>query len=118
MSVSYDKIVLLPAEKRSLRILRVFRRLPENKIKCFDPLYRKYDFIKANYLKERNAFGGFIPDGTYSLSENYFRYKIYRRRVFFESNALVAAIIAALISGVISVITTILITWLLKQLGW
>lgn len=78
--MNYDDINLLLREKLSLFSFHFQKRKPEEKIKCYPSLYFTYKFIKQNY-------DGIIPetgenkfDGTYSISDNYRRYKVYLRK--------------------------------------
>lgn len=77
--MEFDKIVLSRGEKRSLRSFYWKPKQVRNEIKYFRALYHEYRFINDNYTKEKDALGQFIPDGTYSLTERYEKYKIYRR---------------------------------------
>lgn len=42
-----------------------------------------YGLASPNYTDKQDAFGVFVQDGTYSLSDKYARYLIYRRDTFF-----------------------------------
>ena len=109
MSVAFDDICLLPGEKKDLRLLRHKKRVEENKIKHIHNLYVTYDFIHPNYSGKTDLYGVDIPDGTYSLTDNYQRYRVFRIRKTFETNSLIAGIVAAVISGVVSSIVTLLL---------
>ncbi len=109
--MSFDKIHLLSKEKRSLFSFRFQKRKPENKIKCYATLYFEYHFIEQNFTGKKDDMGCDIFDGTYSISDNYRRYKIYLRKKRISSLPNWFAILISLISLSVSVIT------LLWQLG-
>lgn len=102
---NYDNVHLLSREKRSLFSFHFHKRKPENKIKCYYELYFKYKFIKQNYTGEKDEYGCDIFDGTYSISDNYLRYKIYLRKKRIVNLPNWLAILISLISLSISIAT-------------
>lgn len=110
--MDYENIHLMLKEKLSLFSFYFKRRKEEKKIKCYYTLYFEYKFIKQNYMDEPDEMGCPIFDGTYSISDNYRRYKIYLRKKRFEHLPNWIAIIISFISLSVSVIT------LLWQLGY
>lgn len=76
----YDDIHLLFSEKLSLFSFHFHKRKPEEKIKCYPSLYFTYKFIKQNYDGIIEETGEDRFDGTYSISVNYRRYKVYLRK--------------------------------------
>ena len=110
--MKFDEIILTKGEKQSLRSFLWKPKQSLNEIKHFHSLYYDYRFIKDNYLKERDEFNHPIPSGTYSLSDRYERFKIYRREKRLQSLPNWLAILISLIS---LIITTLMSLW---QLGW
>lgn len=107
----YDNVNLMFKEKLSLFSFHFKKRKMEKEIKCYYTLYFKYKFIDQNYEDEPDEMGCPIFDGTYSISDNYRRYKIYLRRKRIEHLPNWLAIIISLISLAVSIAT------LLWQLG-
>lgn len=70
------------------------------------------DLISPNYTDKKDAFGVFIPDGTYSLSDKYTRYLIYRRDNFFKGKLPVIISVIALLRSYKDEIL-----WLLQELA-
>ena len=103
--MDFDDINLLPAEKRSLFLFHFKKKRVEEKIKCFRSLYTEYHFIKANYTNRMDSFNQPIPDGTYSISVRYERYKVYLKRKRFESLPNWIAIAISLCSLAVSFLT-------------
>ena len=110
--MDFSNIYLKPDEKRSLFLFHFKKKRLKEKIKCFRALYEEYGFIKQNYTKELDAFMHPIPDGTYSISDRYERYKVYRKERRIESLPNWIAITFSLFSLIVSVVT------LLWQLGY
>lgn len=64
---------LTKAEKKTLKKMRNKTHTPESQIyNCFE-LYQ-HDFIQRNHTSETDDFNAPIPDGTYRLTMNYWRY--------------------------------------------
>lgn len=61
------------------------------------------DFIAENLSAEKDPFGAYIPDGTYSLADKYYRYCVYRRIMLLRSS-----LWSALVSGAVSIAVTLL----------
>ncbi len=65
--------VLTKDEKKTLKKMRRNSRTPEDRIfNCYE-LY-VHGFIQKNHTSETNDFNAPIPDGTYHLSMDYWRY--------------------------------------------
>lgn len=94
----YDNIHLLPKEKRSLFSFHFWKNKPKEKIKCYYELCFIYKFIKQNYTGKKDEMGFDILDDTYSISDNYRRYKIYLRKKRFTNLPNWIAIVISLIS--------------------
>ena len=101
----FPDIVLLPNEKRFLKNL-----LRSGKLPLPDSMRRLHliNFVHANSTGQRDRFGVYINDGTYSISERYLRYRQYRRELFFRSS-----IWPSIVSGIVSFIVSMLL-WRIK----
>ncbi|MCD7882490.1 MAG: hypothetical protein LUI87_02110 [Lachnospiraceae bacterium] len=77
--MNFDDIHLLPEEKRSLFTFIFQRQQPAERIKCFQSLYYEYQFIIDTSEPDIDQDGFPIYKGIYSISDQYRRYKIYRR---------------------------------------
>ena len=90
----FGKIVIKRNERLYLLSLRFKkkRKLPPS----MRYLY-VYGLVVPNYTGERDQLGGFIQDGTYSLSDKYARYSIYRRDLFFRGKLPVIISVIALL---------------------
>lgn len=77
-----NEIYLTHREKRILFFLRFKKKM---KIKDSDayPLLN-FKLIEHNYLSETDDFGCVIDDGTYSLTDNYTRFRIAEQQDFFH----------------------------------
>lgn len=107
--IAYDFALenLLPVEKRMLFRLRFRYRVPREFFgDRFDDLYQA-DFIRCNYSEEADPLGMPIPDGTYSLSNKYYRYIAFRRTRFFHGT-----LWPCLISGACSVLVSLIVSWI------
>ena len=76
----YEHVHIIRGERSSLFSFHFHRKKKEEDIKHFRALYLKYNFIEANYTGRQDEIGQYIPDGTYSISEDYLRYKSSRRK--------------------------------------
>lgn len=103
--MNYDNINLMFKEKLSLFSFIFKKRKIEKEIKCFHSIYFEYKFIKQNYENEPDKMGCLIFDGTYSISDNYRRYKIHCRKKRFEHLPNWIAILISLISLAVSIVT-------------
>lgn len=110
--MNFDNINLLPGEKFSLFLFNFKKKRIEEKIKHFHSLYYEYQFIDSNKSDSVDGFGAPIPDGTYSVSIKYLRYKVYLRRKRFESLPNWVAIVISLFS---LIVTSLSLLW---QLGY
>lgn len=105
---AYDDIILTLKEKFLLFTLRLKRKARD---KYFGKsLYHLIEcqLITRNYYPQRSASGANIPDNTYSLTDKYIRYCIYRRHKFFDSK--IWPFIISVISSIITAIITAYIT--------
>lgn len=70
------------------------------------------EFIRANHSIHKNEIGEYPPDGTFSLTDKYIRYCIYRRQKFFDSKIwpFVISIVTAIITSFITAYFTSNIT--------
>lgn len=109
---TFEDIYLTLSEKLSLFSFHFHKRKKRERIKHFQKLYYDYDFICENHGTELDPFNHPIHDGTYSLSDRYRRYKIWRRKQRFNSLPNWLAILISLASLALSTIT------LLWQLGY
>lgn len=102
--MEFEKIILSRGEKRSLRSFYWKPKQTRDEIKYFHALYHEYRFINDNYLKEQDPLGQFIPDDTYSLTERYEKYKIYRREKILYNIPNWFAVLISLLSLIASTI--------------
>lgn len=102
---NYDDVHLLLKEKLSLFSFNFYKRKPKEKIKHFQSLYFTYRFLCPNYSDEKDQLGFIVEDGTFSISDNYLRYKIYLRKKRFANLPNWIAILLSLISLLISLAT-------------
>ena len=102
--IDFEKIHLLFGERISLLSFRFKRKQEESEIKYFYQLYNVYSFIERNYTSEEDSLGFPVDDGTFSLSETYKRYCVFRTQLFFRGS-----VWPAIVSGIISVITSVLL---------
>lgn len=113
---SYENIILTFKEKYLLFFLRFKHKAVDSYFNGSFYTLIEYQLIKRNYKSKRSESGASIPDGTYSLTDKYFRYCAYRRQKFFDSKLwpLIISVVASIIT---STITTQLL-WLSKQQWW
>lgn len=113
---SYENIILTFKEKYLLFFLRFKHKAVDSYFNGSFYTLIEYQLIKRNYKSKRSESGASIPDGTYSLTDKYFRYCAYRRQKFFDSKLwpLIISVVASIIT---SIITTQLL-WLSKQQWW
>ncbi|MDO4648987.1 MAG: hypothetical protein Q4B26_10090 [Eubacteriales bacterium] len=78
MAMKFEDIHLLKDEKKTLFSFRFRPVQMESEIKCFESLYRRYEFIKPNFSEDDRETR--CPDGIYSISNQYLRYKIFLRK--------------------------------------
>lgn len=78
--MDYDKIILTHKERLILFKLRFTKRCEENVYSASLQKLYKYGLISLNYSAEKDNEGGRIPDGTYSLTDEYNRLCIYERK--------------------------------------
>lgn len=76
---SFDEIHLLRKEKRCIFTFRFRKKQTIEEISCFKSLHDEYGFLKLNYTGILDEYGSESSDGTYSLSDRYYRYKIHKR---------------------------------------
>lgn len=96
---NFDKIILTHKERFLLFTLRIQKKRKKDILK---PPYRQlhlHSLISPNYLPEHGPEGESIPDGTFSLTNNYKRYCIYRREQFFKGKLPVIIALLALLKS-------------------
>lgn len=98
-----DDYSLSSNELKSLRKMRGRDRVPESEIYNCHDLYVR-GFIEANVTESRDAFNASIRDGTYRLTEKYWRYVKDHRWFTWEYviSHLVIPIAAAVLATVIT----------------
>lgn len=105
----FDDIHLLKSERRSLLSFLFRKKKRRENIECFESLYETYHFIKANHYADKfDGFNSPIPDGTYSLSTEYQRYRVYLREKRIRELPNWVAIVISLLSLVINAILALL----------
>ena len=102
---------LTKPEKKTLRRMRCKASVPEAEIYNCRELYER-DLIQQNHTSEADGFGQPLHDGTYHLSDNYWRYVESTRWFNAEyvvshilvpiTVSLLTFLITGLLSGVIS----------------
>lgn len=117
--MNYDDIHLLFTEKLSLFSFNFQKRKQEEKIKCYRSLYFEYKFIKKNYDGIIEETGENRFDGTYSISNNYRRYRVYLRKKRMASLPNWIAILISIITFLFT-LPVLLVELLpaLEKLGW
>nr|DAF99630.1 MAG TPA: hypothetical protein [Siphoviridae sp. ctkKt3] len=108
--IMYNYTLTKP-EKKTLRRMRGKTSVPEAEIYNCRGLYEK-NFIQQNHTSETDGFGQPLHDGTYCLSDNYWRYVESTRWFNTEyvvshilvpiTVSLLTFLITGLLSGVIS----------------
>jgi hypothetical protein len=109
----FNEIHLTLSERFKLFCLRIKKSVSESFLGSDLDYLLSVCFIKSNYLlNTTDAIGCPVPDGTYSLTEKYRRYLIFRREKMFFSvlNSVVTPI-------VVSVITSVITVLVLRKLG-
>lgn len=108
----FGNINLFFWERAKLFLMRFKKRVSSKFLgKQKHPLL-KMNLVSENYLPYQSPIGEYLEDGTYSLTEKYYRYLVYKRHLFLKSmaNSIVFPII-------VSVITSIITVLLLQKLG-
>ena len=100
----FDDIHLTAGEKLSLLSFRFKKEQYEEEIKYFWSLAETYEFIARNYTGKADGNGYPIPTGTFSLTDKYIRFRIYRREKFFHSMPSWLAVVISIISLIVSVL--------------
>jgi hypothetical protein len=78
--MDYEKIILTRKERLILFNLRFMKRCEGNVYSASLQKLYKYGLISPNYFPEQGSEGEFIPDGTYSLTDEYKRLRIYESK--------------------------------------
>lgn len=100
----YEEIDLTKEEKRSLRSFRWRKKQSQNEIKCYYNLHMKHHFIDWNHTGEIiEETGEEATDGTFSLTEDYFRYLTSRRKWLFKQLPAWFALLVSFVSLAISI---------------
>jgi hypothetical protein len=100
----FEDIHLTSGEKRSLFSFHFQKRKRKERIKHFNTLYYDFEFLSRNLMDETDANNNRIHDGTYSISDRYCRYKIWRKKQRLNTLPNWIAIAISIISLVISAI--------------
>lgn len=113
---NFDKIHLRFLERFKLFLMRFKKKVSLAFLGKQAEYLLLIKFIAANYSGCQNEIGEHIPDGTFSLTDKYHRYLIYRRHELMKTiaNSIVFPIIVSVIASVITSIVTVL---LLQRLG-
>lgn len=101
---SYENIILTFKEKYLLFFLRFKHKAVDSYFNGSFYTLIEYQLIKRNYKSKGSESGASIPDGTYSLTDKYFRYCAYRRKKFFDSKLwpLIISVVASIITSIIT----------------
>lgn len=108
---NYEFLLLKKSESLKLFIMRFKKRVNAKFLGASLDFLLSEMLIKPNHNKTKNIIGSCEPDGTFSLTDRYVRYCIYKRNCFYNSFwcPLIVSIIA-------SISTTVLTTYILQQL--
>ncbi len=102
---NFEDIHLTSGEKLSLFSFHFQKRKRKERIKHFSTLYYDFEFLSRNLTNEVDANNNRIPDDTYSISDKYCRFKIWRRKQRFKSLPNWIAILISLVTLIFSVVT-------------
>lgn len=107
----FDKIHLRFLERFKLFIMRFKKKVSLAFLDKQVEYLLLIEFIAANYSNCQNEIGEHIPDGTFSLTDKYYHYLIYRRHELMKTlaNSLTFPIIVSIIASVITSILTVLL---------
>lgn len=107
----FDKINLLFSERFKLFLMRFKRRVSLAFLGKHAEYLLQIAFIAANYSGHQNEIGEDLPDGTFSLTEKYRRYIVYRHHEILKTigNSVVFPIIVSVTASVITSILTVLL---------
>lgn len=94
---------LLREEKRTLRKMHGRIHVSESEIYNCRKLY-ELDLIVKNHSDEVDPFGAPVPDGTYRLSEEYWRYREGKK--WFNSEYVVSHLVIPVLVAVLAAIIT------------
>ena len=107
--VDLDKVELLWPETLRLFAMRFRRRVKAAFLGSYLEHMFDIDFVRGNVSEDRDPLGAPISDGTYSLTDTYYRYCARRRRKFFEGS-----VWPCILSGVVSLLVSYLAAKYLK----
>ena len=96
-----DEYSLSSKELRTLRKMRGRDRVPETEIYNCHDLYVR-GFIEANVTETRDAFNACVRDGTYKLTEKYWRLSRVRTETWVWRFIPIAISLAALVVSIIA----------------
>lgn len=109
MSTNFENINLLFPEKVKLFCMRFKKHVSEKFLGSSARMLVGIHFVTATYPLCDITPAKTRPKVTYSLTDRYYRYCVYRRRKFFDSK-----VWPLVISVLASIITSIITTWLLQ----
>lgn len=112
MYTDFSEINLFFSERVKLFLMRFKKSVSREFLEPSLRLFLNLKFIQSNYSFRDTPKSDSPSNTTYSLTERYFRYCLYRRRKFMDSKFW-----PFLISIAASVVTSILTTVLLLRLG-
>lgn len=102
---NFEDIHLTSGEKLSLFSFHFKKRQRKEHIKHFQKLCYDFEFLCRNLKDEKDAYGNRVTDDTYSISDKYCRFKIWRRKQRFNSLPNWIAILISLVTLIFSVVT-------------
>lgn len=109
----FDKIVLTRSEQHTLQKFLFCKRVPEENLGSNAAILTSFGLIKANYSGKKNSIGEQIPDGTYSLTDFYYRYRKYRREQI--ATPIFISVISSVITAAVTAAVTATITLLILR---
>ena len=99
--IDFSKIQLLWPERWRLFVMRFKKRVKETFLGRYCRRLYVLGFISPNRTGEQDSFGDWIKDGTWSLTDDYFRFCVYHRQRFFDS-AVWPSVVSAIVSLIVS----------------
>lgn len=111
-----DNIYFTKEEQHILKTLAKYQSMPESNYehKYLSNLIAM-GFVSYNYLPQQSKSGADIPDGTVSLTDQYKRYRSFKRKSFIEHKVpIIVSCIALLKSFEFEIIS--LMQWLMQLL--
>ena len=100
MNSYFNEIILTRREFKTLKYIAKHKRVKEEEIdsKISDTLF-KYHLITYNHTRHKNELGERVLDGTISVTDEYVRYKKFKRNNFIDSKIPIIISVIALLKS-------------------